>query len=90
MLNNEREAYEKFFKNFGLQLKWGVYNNFGAHKELLKPLLMFHSSREKKLVTIEEYISRMKEDQKYIYYACGKTSTALTASPNGTGQGQGI
>ncbi|MGI6513912.1 MAG: molecular chaperone HtpG [Syntrophomonadales bacterium] len=81
MLNNEREAYEKFFKNFGLQLKWGVYNNFGAHKELLKPLLMFHSSREKKLVTIEEYISRMKEDQKYIYYACGKNIDSIDRLP---------
>ncbi|NLW45119.1 MAG: molecular chaperone HtpG [Syntrophomonadaceae bacterium] len=81
MLKNERETYEKFYKNFGLQLKWGVYHNFGANKELLKPLLMFYSSREKKLVTIEEYIARMKEDQKYIYYACGKNIDNIDRLP---------
>lgn len=81
MLNNERETYEKFFSNFGLQLKWGIYNNYGANKELLKPLLMFHSSLEKKLVTIEEYIGRMKEEQKYIYYACGKNIDSIDRLP---------
>lgn len=81
MLNNERETYEKFFENFGLQLKWGIYNNYGANKELLKPLLMFHSSLEKKLVTIEEYIGRMKEEQKYIYYACGKNIDSIDRLP---------
>ncbi len=81
MLKNERETYEKFYKNFGLQLKWGVYNNFGANKEFLKPLLMFYSSLEKKLVTIEEYIGRMKEDQKYIYYACGNNVDSIDRLP---------
>lgn len=81
MLNNQRETYEKFFKNFGLQLKWGIYNSFGANKELLMPLLMFHSSLEKKLVTIEEYIGRMKEEQKYIYYACGKNIDSIDRLP---------
>ncbi|MGI6549170.1 MAG: molecular chaperone HtpG [Syntrophomonadales bacterium] len=81
MLNNERETYEKFYNSFGLQLKWGIYNNFGANKELLKPLLMFYSSLDKKLVTIEEYIGRMKEDQKYIYYACGKNVDSVDRLP---------
>lgn len=81
MLKNERETYEKFYKNFGLQLKWGVYNNFGANKEFLKPLLMFYSSLEKKLVTIEEYIGRMKEAQKYIYYACGQSVDSIDRLP---------
>ena len=67
MLKNDREKYEEFFKNFGLQLKYGVYNGFGANKELLQDLLLFYSSSEQKLVTLEEYVSRMKEDQKYIY-----------------------
>lgn len=71
MLLNEREEYEKFFQNFGLQLKYGVYADYGAHKELLQDLLLFYSSTEKKLVTLKEYVSRMKEDQKNIYYVCG-------------------
>ena len=73
MLKNDREKYEEFFKNFGLQLKYGVYNGFGANKELLQDLLLFYSSSEQKLVTLEEYVSRMKEDQKYIYYAGGES-----------------
>ncbi|HEX3037431.1 MAG TPA: molecular chaperone HtpG [Oscillospiraceae bacterium] len=71
MLLNEREEYEKFFQNFGLQLKYGVYADYGAHKELLQDLLLFYSSTEKKLVTLKEYVGRMKEDQKNIYYVCG-------------------
>ena len=71
MLRDSREDYEKFWKNFGRQLKYGVVNEYGRHKELLQDLLLFHSSTEKKLVTLEEYVSRMKEDQKYIYYAAG-------------------
>jgi molecular chaperone HtpG len=70
MLKNEREAYEKFYKNFGLQLKYGVYQDYGEHKDSLQDLLMFSSSAEKKLTTLKEYVSRMKESQKYIYYAC--------------------
>ena len=63
MQQNDREKYDAFFKNFGLQLKFGVYNDYGAHKDLLKDLLEFYSSTEKKLVTLKEYVERMKEDQ---------------------------
>lgn len=71
MLNNEREAYEEFYKSFGVQLKFGIYNEFGAHKDSLKDLVMFYSSTGKKLVTLSEYVSGMKEGQDKIYYACG-------------------
>ena len=81
MLNNEREKYEEFWKNFGLQIKFGLYSSYGMNKELLKDLLMFYSSSEKKLVTIDEYITRMKEDQKYIYYACGETVAKIDSLP---------
>ncbi|MDD6033803.1 MAG: molecular chaperone HtpG [Oscillospiraceae bacterium] len=81
MLKNDREKYEAFYKNFGLQLKYGVYSEYGAHKELLQDLLMFYSSTEQKLVTLEEYVSRMKEDQKFIYYACGDTTAHIDRLP---------
>ena len=81
MLKNDREKYEEFFKNFGLQLKYGVYNGFGANKELLQDLLLFYSSSEQKLVTLEEYVSRMKEDQKYIYYAGGESREQIERLP---------
>ena len=81
MLRNDRERYEKFWKVFGLQIKFGVYNGFGAGKELLKDLLLFYSSNEKKLVTLEEYVSRMKEDQKYIYFASGETVDKIDKLP---------
>ena len=81
MLKNDREKYEEFFKNFGLQLKYGVYNGFGANKELLQDLLLFYSSSEQKLVTLEEYVSRMKEDQKYIYYAGGESREQIEKLP---------
>mgnify|MGYP000764351706 FL=1 len=81
MLRNDRERYEKFWKVFGLQIKFGVYNGFGAGKELLKDLLLFYSSYEKKLVTLEEYVSRMKEDQKYIYFASGETVDKIDKLP---------
>ena len=81
MLENEREKYEKFFRAFGLQIKFGVYNQFGMNKDILKDLIMFHSSSENKLVTIPEYISRMKEDQKYIYYACGDSIERIARLP---------
>ena len=81
MLTNEREKYEKFWKAFGLQIKFGIYNGYGANKELLKDLLMFHSSFEKKLVTLDEYVSRMKEDQKYIYYAAGESVAKIDCLP---------
>ena len=62
MMNNDRETYETFFQNFGLQLKFGAYADYGAHKEVLQDLLMFYSSSEQKLVTLKEYVSRMKEE----------------------------
>ena len=72
-LKNKREDYEKFYKNFGLQLKYGIYQDYGMHKDVLQDLLLFYSSSEKKLVTLQEYVGRMKPDQKYIFYACGDT-----------------
>ncbi len=73
MLKTDRENYEKFYKNFGLQLKYGTYANFGAQRELLEDLLLFTSSRDKKLVSLEEYVARMPEDQKEIYYVSGES-----------------
>ena len=91
MLTNEREKYEEFFKNFGLQLKYGVYSDYGTHKELLQDLLLFYSSSEKKMVTLDEYVGRMKEDQKYIYYACGGDDRPdRPAAPDRTAQRQGF
>lgn len=81
MQTNEREKYEQFWKQFGIQIKFGVYNEYGSHKEVLKDLLLFTSSAEKKLVTLEEYVSRMKEDQKYIYYAAGDTVDKIDLLP---------
>lgn len=81
MLQNDREKYETFYKNFGLQLKFGVYADYGAKKELLQDLLMFVSSHEDKLTTLGEYVSRMKEDQKDIYYACGDSLTHIQQLP---------
>lgn len=81
MQKNERENYEKFFKNFGLQIKYGLYSDFGMHKEVLQDLIMFHSSSENKLVTLEEYVSRMKEEQKYIYYVSGESIAKIEQLP---------
>lgn len=81
MLNTDREKYEKFFENFGLQLKFGAYSEYGMHKDVVKDLLMFYSSSEKKLVTLSEYVSRMKEEQKFIYYACGESIEKLDKQP---------
>lgn len=81
MLANEREKYEEFFKSFGLQLKYGIYQDYGMHKDLLQDLLLFYSSSEKKMVTLKEYVSRMKEDQKYIYYACGESVARIEQLP---------
>lgn len=81
MLKNDREAYEKFFGEFGIQLKFGVYSDYGLHKDTLKDLIMFHSSSEKKLVTLAEYVERMKEDQDKIYYACGETVEKIDMLP---------
>ena len=73
--------YEKFFKAFGKQLKYGVYSDFGANKDVLQDLLMFYSSKEKKLTTLEEYVARMKEDQKFIYYAVGDSNERIEKMP---------
>jgi len=81
LLKNEREKYEEFYRSFGRQLKFGVYSDFGANKELLQDLLMFYSSKEKKLVTLDEYISRMPEEQKYIYYATGDSIERIEKLP---------
>lgn len=81
LLNNHREKYEEFYKGFGLQLKFGVYNGYGVNKDLLKDLLLFYSSSEQKLVTLAEYVSRMKEEQKVIYYACGETVARIDHLP---------
>ncbi len=81
MLKDERDSYVKFFEAFGRQLKYGVYAEYGANKEQLQDLLMFYSSTEKKLVTLDEYISRMKEDQKYIYYATGESKERIEKLP---------
>lgn len=81
MLKNKREDYEKFFKAFGLNLKFGIYQSYGMAKETLQDLLLFKSSFENKMVTLEEYVSRMKEDQKYIYYACGESEARIEMLP---------
>ncbi|NMM62984.1 molecular chaperone HtpG [Clostridium sp. P21] len=81
MLKNDREKYDEFFKNFGKQLKYGVYADFGTNKEVLQDLLMFYSSIEKKLVSLDEYVSRMKEDQKFIYYATGESVEKIEKLP---------
>jgi molecular chaperone HtpG len=81
MLGADREKYEEFFKNFGLQLKFGIYDNFGMKKDLLEDLLLFHSSAEKKLSTLSEYVSRMSADQKFIYYAAGESVEKLDKLP---------
>lgn len=81
MLKKDREKYIEFYKNFGKQLKYGVYSDFGANKEVLQDLLMFYSSTEKKLVTLDEYVSRMKDDQKYIYYAAGENVDRIEKLP---------
>ena len=82
MLKNDRENYEKFFKAFGRQLKYGIYSDmFGEKKKLLQDLLLFYSSTEKKLTTLEEYVTRMKEEQKFIYYAVGETNERIESLP---------
>lgn len=80
-LKSEREKYEEFYESFGRQLKYGIYSEYGSNKETLQDLLMFYSSKEKKLVTLEEYVSRMPEDQKYIYYAAGESNDRLEKLP---------
>ena len=85
MLKDDREGYEKFWKNFGRQLKYGAVSEYGAHKEMLQDLLLFYSSTEKKPVTLSEYVSRMKEDQKYIFYASGESLDKIDKLPQTEG-----
>ena len=81
MKDNEREKYEEFWTNFGRQIKFGCYNSFGQNSEVLKDLLMFYSAKEKKMITLKEYIDAMGEEQKYIYYAAGDSAERLVKLP---------
>jgi molecular chaperone HtpG len=81
LLKNERDKYEIFYKAFGRQLKYGIYSEFGSNKDTLQDLLMFYSSKEKKMVTLDEYVSRMPEEQKYIYYAAGESIDRIEKLP---------
>jgi molecular chaperone HtpG len=81
LLKDERDQYEKFYESFGRQLKYGVYSDYGANKNDLQDLLLFHSSTEDKLVTLDEYVARMKEDQKFIYYATGESIDRIQKLP---------
>ncbi|MBV1709576.1 MAG: molecular chaperone HtpG, partial [Erysipelothrix sp.] len=81
MLKLDREAYEKFWKNFGMQIKYGIYQDFGVHRELLEDLVLFTSSRDKKLISLEEYVARMPEDQKEIYFVAGDSIEKCEALP---------
>lgn len=81
MMQEQKEEYEKFFKDFGLQLKYGVYNDFGMNKEKLQDLLIFQSSKDHKYISLKEYIENKLEDQKNIYYACGETVDKIDMLP---------
>lgn len=81
LLKNEREKYEEFYKAFGLQLKYGIYSDYGMNKEKLQDLLMFTSSKEKKLITLDEYVTGMREEQKFIYYASGESVERIEQLP---------
>ncbi|KLV19591.1 chaperone protein HtpG [Niallia circulans] len=81
LLKDEREKYESFYNSFGRQIKFGVYNDFGMNKEMLQDLLLFYSSKEKKLVSLDEYVERMPEDQKFIYYAAGDSIDRIEKLP---------
>lgn len=81
LLESDREKYEQFFKSFGIQLKYGIYENYGMHKDVLQDLILFTSSFENKPITLKEYVSRMKDDQKHIYYASGDSFERLALLP---------
>lgn len=81
LLTEDREKYKEFFKNFGIQIKVGVYNNYGANKDKLKDLLMFYSAKTKDLITLREYVDNMKEEQKSIYFASGETVDKIDELP---------
>lgn len=81
MMKNKREDYEKFFQAFGLQLKYGAYMDYGMHKDLLQDLLMYYTADSDKMLSLAEYTEQMKEEQKYIYYACGETKAKIELLP---------
>jgi molecular chaperone HtpG len=81
LMKTDREKYETFYKSFGRQLKYGIYVDYGRNKELLQDLLMFYSSKEKKMVNFDEYVARMAEGQKYIYYAVGDSNERIEKLP---------
>ncbi|MGC2873040.1 molecular chaperone HtpG [Ihubacter sp. mB4P-1] len=80
-MKNDREGYEKFFENFGRQLKYGIYDDFGMHKDVLSDLVLFYSSMEKKMISLDEYLAKMGEDQQYIYYASGESVDKIDMLP---------
>ena len=81
MMKNDREKYEKFYQAFGLQLKYGIYQDYGMHKDLLQDLLLFPSSKDGKLVSLKEYVDRMPEGQDKIYYAAGESIARIESLP---------
>ncbi len=81
LLDKDREKYEEFYKAFGMGLKFGIYNDYGMNKDKLQDLVMFYSSKEEKLVTLKEYVSRMKKDDENIYYACGESISKVSMLP---------
>ena len=81
MLEDDREAYKEFFKSFGLQLKFGIYNEYGLHKDMLQDLLLYYSSSQKDMTTLKEYVGRMQEGQEKIYYGCGETAEKIDMLP---------
>ena len=81
MLVNDREKYENFWKEFGRQIKFGVYSDYGMHTELLRGLLLFYSAKEQKMVTLQEYVDKMPAEQKYIYFAAGDSADRLAKLP---------
>lgn len=81
MLNNDRDKYEKFFETFGVQLKWGIYANYGMEKDALKDFILFKSSKNNKYVTLKEYVEAMAENQDKIYYACGESAEKIALLP---------
>ena len=81
LLKDDRDKYERFYASFGRQLKFGIYSEYGLNRDELQELLMFYSSSERKMTTLDEYVSRMKEDQKYIYYASGESNEKIDRLP---------
>ena len=81
MMKEDKENYEKFFKTFGATIKYGIYENFGMHKDKLQDLIIFASSYEDKMTSLKDYVSRMKENQDAIYYACGETTDKIKLMP---------